>query len=186
MFKLTTNANGELCVDMGGKLVLPPNTTYDQLVSAITRQVHKAIASGDLEKHIAGRSPTIFLRTSKAFSNLPSEIWAVLEHTTLGARYLVMVDTCLLALLRSDKGNGSIGYLKLLPAQLKNVSEFKDALAEEAETLHCRVVDFVTSANVSVRSNKPVVTMGLAGESSYITLDVKGLGPVYGVGYKET
>ena len=91
----------------------------------------------------------------------------------------------MLALLRSNKGNGSIGYLKLLPAQLKNVKEFKDALDKEAESLNCRVVDFVTSANVVVRSNKQIVTMGLGGQSSYITLDVKGVGEVFGVRYKD-
>ena len=67
----------------------------------------------------------------------------------------------------------------------QSVKEFKDALDKEAKSLDCRVVDFVTSANVVVRSNKQIVTMGLGGESSYITLDVKGVGEVFGVGYKD-
>jgi hypothetical protein len=75
--------------------------------------------------------------------------------------------------------------MKLLPAQLKNVKEFKEAIDEEAESLHCRVVDFVTSANVAVRSNTQVIMMGLGGECSYITLDVKGIGEVHGVRYKD-
>ena len=46
-------------------------------------------------------------------------------------------------------------------------------------------MDFVTSANVVVRSNTQVITMGLGGECSYITLDVKGIGEVHGVRYKD-
>ena len=183
MFKLSTTDSGDLSVELNDKLVLPSNTTYDQLCNSLLRSLHQAISRG--ENALKGKASTIFLRTSKPFSNIPSEVWAVLEHTTLGTRFLVMVDTCLLALLRSNKGNGSIGYLKLFPAQLKNVKEFKDALDKEAKSLDCRVVDFVTSANVVVRSNKQIVTMGLGGESSYITLDVKGVGEVFGVRYKD-
>ena len=183
MFKLSTTDSGDLSVELNGELVLFSNTTYDQLCNSLLRSLHRAISQGStLSKE---KASTIFLRTSKPFSNIPSEIWAVLEHTTLGTRFLVMVDTCLLALLRSNKGSGSIGYMKLLPAQLKNVKEFKEAIDEEAESLHCRVVDFVTSANVAVRSNTQVIMMGLGGECSYITLDVKGIGEVHGVRYKD-
>ncbi len=183
MFKLHTTEDGKLCVEASGKLILNDNTTYDQLCNRLIKELHKAISEGDNIPN--GKAPTIFLRTSKPFSNVPSEIWAVLEHTTLGTRFLVMVDTCLLALLRSQKGNGSIGYLKLLPAQLKNVKEFKEALDKEAEILNCRVVDFVTSANVAITSVKQVVTLGIGGEHTYNTVDVKGHGEAYTPRFKD-
>ena len=183
MFKLYTTEDGKLCVEAGGTLLLNDNTTYDQLCNRLLQELHKAISTGDNVPN--GKASTVFLRASKSFSNVPSEVWAVLEHTTLGTRFLVMVDTCLLALLRSQKGNGSIGYLKLLPAQLKHVKEFKEALDKEAEILNCRVVDFTTSANVSVVSNRQVVALGIGGEHSYITVEVKGIGKAFSPRYKD-
>ena len=183
MFKLHTTEDGKLCIEANGTLVLNDNTTYDQLCNKLLQELHKAMSTGDNVPN--GKASTVFLRTSKPFSNVPNEVWAILEHTTLGSRFLVMVDTCLLALLRSQKGNGSIGYLKLLPAQLKNVKEFKEALDKEAEILNCRVVDFTTSANVAITAVRPVVVLGIGGEHSYITVDVKGIGEAYSPRYKD-
>ena len=44
MFKLSTTDSGDLSVELNGKLVLPSNTTYDQLCNSLLRGLHRAIS----------------------------------------------------------------------------------------------------------------------------------------------
>ena len=57
MFKLSTTDNGDLSVYLNGKLVLPSNTTYDQLCNSLLRSLHQAISRG--ENVSKGKASTI-------------------------------------------------------------------------------------------------------------------------------